>query len=118
MYGKGQNPGSLLAQLDSAIDRGDECFNMSGGEQLRDFLPVEEVARRIVRLSECVDSDGIYNCCSGTPISVRALVENRIRERNAEIELNLGHYPYPEYEPMEFWGDTAKFTQEMEETQL
>ena len=117
MHGDGQNPRSLLAQLNSAIDRGDKCFNMSGGEQLRDFLPVEEVAHRIASLAEHVDLDGIYNCCSGTPISVRAFVENRIRERNAKIELNLGYYPYPEYEPMEFWGDTAKFTQEIEEAQ-
>ena len=93
------------------------CFNMSGGEQLRDYLPVEEIAHRIASLAEHVDLDGIYNCCGGTPISVRALVENRIRERNAKIELNLGHYPYPEYEPMEFWGDTVKFTREIEETQ-
>jgi nucleoside-diphosphate-sugar epimerase len=114
MHGGGQNPNSLLAQLDSAIDRGDEVFNMSGGEQVRDFLPVEEVARRIVRLSERVDLDGIYNCCSGTPISVRTFVEKRIHERNAKIELNLGHYPYPDYEPMEFWGDTTKYTEEIE----
>lgn len=117
MHGDGQSPKSLLAQLDSAIDRGDKRFNMSGGEQLRDFLPVEEIAHRIASVAEQVDLDGIYNCCSGTPISVRALVENRIRERNAKIELNLGHYPYPEHEPMEFWGDTAKYTQEIEETQ-
>lgn len=118
MYGRGQNPDSLLAQLDSAIDRGDKCFNMSGGEQLRDFLPVEEVARRIASLAEHVESDGIYNCCSGVPISVRALVEKRIQEKNAKIELNLGFYPYPDYEPMAFWGDATKFADNIEETQL
>jgi len=79
---------------------------------------VEEVARRITKLVEHVDADGIYNCCSGAPISVRAIVEKRIHESNSKIELNLGHYPYPEYEPMEFWGDTAKFTNEIDETQL
>jgi len=117
MYGNGQSPRSLLAQLDVAIDRGDKYFNMSGGKQLRDFLPVEEVARRISSLIESVDSDGIYNCCSGTPISVKALVEKRIQNRNSKIELNLGHFPYPEYEPMEFWGDTKKFTKIIDESQ-
>lgn len=118
MYGRGQNPDSLLAQLDSAIDRGDKCFNMSGREQLRDFLPVGEVTRRIANLAEQVDSDGIYNCCSDVPISVRALVEKRIHKKNAKIELNLGFYPYPDYEPMAFWGDAAKFADKIEETQL
>ena len=108
MYGEGQSPGSLLAQLDCAIERGDEYFDMSGGEQLRDYMPVEEVAKCITRLIEHVGLDGIYNCCSGVPISVRELVERRIREKKAHIKLNLGHYPYPDYEPMEFWGGNSK----------
>ena len=37
LHGEGQNPNSLLAALDRAIDNGDASFNMSGGEQLRDF---------------------------------------------------------------------------------
>lgn len=104
IYGEGQHPNSLLAQLDRAIDRGDESFNMSGGEQLRDYLPVTEVAARLVSLVEHSELSGPINICSGTPISIRRLVENRIAERNANITLNLGHYPYPDYEPMAFWG--------------
>lgn len=108
MYGPGQNPKSLVAQLDSAIDRGDAVFNMSGGEQLRDYLPVEEACHRMARLLERPQCNGIVNCCSGTPISVRRLVEERIAARNAKIELNLGYYRYPDYEPMAFWGDPDK----------
>jgi len=104
MYGARQNPSSLLAQLDRAIENGEKQFDMSGGEQLRDYMPVEDVANRIVCLAEHVASDGIYNCCSGVPISIRELVERRVREKGSNIELNLGHYPYPDYEPMAFWG--------------
>lgn len=108
MYGLGQNPKSLLAQLDAAIDQQEPVFNMSGGEQLRDYLPVEEVARKIVLLVNHPECSGIINCCSGKPISVRRLVEQRIFERGAEIALNLGYYPYPDYEPMAFWGNSQK----------
>ncbi len=108
MYGEGQNPDSLLAQLDHAIDQGRESFNMSGGEQLRDYLPVEEVARRLAVLVETPDIKGLINCCSGEPISVRKLVEDRARERKSSIRLNLGYYPYPDYEPMAFWGDASR----------
>ena len=73
MYGPGQNPKSLLAQLDTAIDNNDNVFNMSGGEQLRDYLHVEEVARRLALLVEHPECNGIINCCSGKPISVRRL---------------------------------------------
>ncbi len=44
MYGKGQSSNSILSQLDRALENGDTSFNMSGGEQLRDYLPVEKVA--------------------------------------------------------------------------
>ena len=113
MYGEGQNPNSLLAQLDSAIERGDKFFNMSGGEQLRDYLPVDKVAQYIADLVEHAEINGIYNCCSGEPISVRTLVERHIQNLGANIELNLGHYPYPTYEPMAFWGYSNKLIDEL-----
>ena len=108
MYGSGQNPNSLLAQLDLAIERKDAVFNMSGGEQVRDYLPVESVARKLVLLLEHPECSGIINCCSGQPVSVRQLVEERVAKRQANIKLNLGYYPYPDYEPMAFWGDNTK----------
>jgi dTDP-6-deoxy-L-talose 4-dehydrogenase (NAD+) len=105
MYGEGQNPNSLLSQLDNAIERGDTTFNMSGGEQLRDFMPIEDVVRNIAMIALQNNITGIINCCSGTPISVRKLVENRIEAKSAKISLNFGFYPYSDYEPMAFWGD-------------
>ena len=108
MYGKGQNPKSLLSQLDAALAGGDEVFNMSGGEQVRDFLPIEEVAANIVKIALQKNVTGIINCCSGKPIKVKTFVENYLLKQQKTITLNLGFYPYPDYEPMEFWGDTTK----------
>lgn len=108
MYGEGQNPNSLLAQLDRAIERGDESFDMSGGEQLRDYLPVTKVATQLVTLMENMKVSGAINICSGIPISVRKLVENHIADRITNITLNPGHYPYTDHEPMAFWGDNTK----------
>ena len=108
MYGKGQNPKSILSQLEAALKRCDKVFNISGGEQLRDYLPVEKVAEYIIKISMQDKVSGIINCCSGKPISIRKLVENYLAEKNKIIELNLGYYPYPDYEPMAFWGDTEK----------
>ena len=110
LYGPGQNPKSLLAQLDCAIDNGEPEFKMSGGEQLRDYLPVQEVAQRIALLIEHPECNGMINCCSANPISIRRFAERRLKERGAHIKLNLGHYPYPDYEPMAFWGDNKKLT--------
>lgn len=109
MHGRGQNPGSLLPQLDAALAGGQPVFNLSGGEQLRDYLPVEEVATRLVALLEHPGFDGIVNICSGKPISVRRLVEEHVAAVGGSIRFNFGHYPYPDYEPMAFWGDGTRF---------
>jgi len=108
MYGKGQSPNAILSQLDKALKNGETDFNMSGGEQLRDYLPVEKVAEYIVKIAMQSKVKGIINCCSGRPISIRRLVESYMAKEQKNIQLNLGYYPYPDYEPMAFWGDNSK----------
>ncbi|ODU04708.1 MAG: epimerase [Thiobacillus sp. SCN 63-1177] len=110
LYGEGQAENSLLPQLRQAVERGDPAFNMSGGEQLRDYLPVDEAARHLVSLALAKQDVGAVNVCSGAPISVRRLVEGWIKENGWAIRLNLGYYPYPDYEPMAFWGDSTKLS--------
>jgi dTDP-6-deoxy-L-talose 4-dehydrogenase (NAD+) len=104
LYGAGQNPNSLLAALDRAIDAHATAFDMSGGEQLRDYLPIDRAAAYLADLMQHREFSGVVNCSSGQPVSVRALVEARLRERGSDLRLNLGHYPYPTHEPMAFWG--------------
>lgn len=104
MFGKGQSPHSILSQLDRALENGDISFNMSGGEQLRDYLPVEEVAIGITNICYRDVVYGVFNCSSGRPISIRTLVENHLKNKQRTINLNLGYYPYPDFEPMAFWG--------------
>ncbi|WP_392886411.1 NAD-dependent epimerase/dehydratase family protein [Pseudomonas migulae] len=111
LHGEGQNPNSLLAALDRAIDAGEDSFNMSAGEQLRDYLAIETAAGYLAAIVQHREFDGVINCASGQPVSVRALVEQRVRERGASIRLNLGHYPYPTHEPMAFWGVADRLQQ-------
>lgn len=108
MYGKGQNPKSLISQLDKALENNEESFNMSGGEQVRDFLPIEKVAEYIVEIAGQQKVTGIINCCSGNPVTVKSFVEDYLEQQHKSITLNLGYYPYADYEPMKFWGDDTK----------
>ena len=105
-YGPGQQPKSLWSALHSAIDRGDAEFPMSGGAQVRDYLHVREVGRLLALLGQVDSASGPINVCSGEPITVRELVEHWIVERGSTIRPRLGAYPYPDYEPMSFWGST------------
>lgn len=104
LYGEGQAKNSLFPQLKCAVEQGEKNFNMSGGEQIRDYLPVSDVAKYLVALALTKNDGGVVNICSGKPISIRKLVEGWIQENGWSINLNLGYYPYPDYEPMAFWG--------------
>jgi dTDP-6-deoxy-L-talose 4-dehydrogenase (NAD+) len=115
MYGEGQSKNSLLSQLDKAVKNGDEVFNMSGGEQTRDYLPVETVAEYIVKIALQKKVEGIINCCSGIPITIKDFVEQHLRKTGKSIKLNLGYYPYTDYEPMHFWGNTEKLNKALAE---
>jgi nucleoside-diphosphate-sugar epimerase len=107
-FGDGQSPGSLWPQLRAAVEQGQRQFAMSGGEQLRDYLPVSTVAHDLVSLALTTRDNGIVNVCSGIPISVRQLVETWIDKNGWSIALDLGRYPYADYEPMAFWGTRDK----------
>jgi dTDP-6-deoxy-L-talose 4-dehydrogenase (NAD+) len=108
MHGAGQSESSLLPKLRAAVARGDSTFPMSGGEQLRDYLPVTQVAALLAALAATGRDDGIVNVCSGQPMSVRRLVEGWIADNHWNITPELGRFPYPDYEPMAFWGDRSK----------
>lgn len=103
MFGDGQSKKSILSQLQFALDNKKEIFNMSGGEQERDYLNVKDVARIIVDYAKNKEN-GIYNVCSGKPIKIKNLVKNYLTQKNKNIQLNYGYYDYNNYEPMSFWG--------------
>ncbi|MGV8918302.1 MAG: NAD-dependent epimerase/dehydratase family protein [Pseudomonas sp.] len=111
LHGTGQNRNSLLASLERAIDAGDASFNMSAGDQLRDYLAIEVATDYLAQILQHPEFSGVINCSSGQPISVRALVEQHLRERGAAISLNLGHYGYSPHEPMAFWGVADRLQQ-------
>lgn len=99
---------NLFSLLNQAINDGHKTFNMSGGQQIRDFLSPEEIATLIASIAGQSKVNGIVNCCSGKPIMLVDFIKNYLKENNYEIELNLGYFPYPDYEPMNTWGNTEK----------
>lgn len=109
-YGEEQKAPSLYAQLRAAVARGDARLPMSGGEQMRDYLPVERVAAHLVDLL-LGEGNGAVNVCSGAPVRIRELVAGWIAEHGWTIDMELGAYPYPDYEPMAFWGNDATLQQ-------
>lgn len=108
LFGPGQSANSLYSQLQAAIARGDESFDMSGGEQMRDYLPVRDAARLLVDVAIGAGDIGAVNLCSGIPTRIRDQVARWITEADSSIRMNLGRFPYPRFEPMAFWGSRRK----------
>lgn len=108
MYGEGQPKNCLFSQINNAVNNGCQTFKMSKGDQIRDYLPVNEVSSSIVNLALKKSNVGIINICSGKPISIYDLVQQWKKHYSWEINLELGYYPYPSYEAMSFWGNRDK----------
>lgn len=108
VFGEVKGRKNLYTHLMSAIANKDESFNMSGGEQIRDFLTPSEIADRIVIIAFQNTVQGVVNCCSGRPVKLKDFIRDYLNKNGYKIKLNLGVYPYPDYEPMETWGSTRK----------
>ena len=111
MYGSGQGERSLFAQLQNAIDSGASEFDMSGGQQIRDFMAVEAVAQSLAAIVLQTEVSGIINVCSARAVTVQTLVEEYLASQGSQMKLNLGVYPYPNWEPYRFWGNNGKLCQ-------
>ncbi len=111
MYGRGQYEKSLYSQFVAAHASGSSSFDMSGGAQLRDYLPVETITGYLCDLALTGDDVGVINVCSGKAVAVRDLVKSWAQAFNWDVDLNLGVFPYPDYEPMEFWGDNNRLNE-------
>ncbi len=104
LYGEGQSPSSLYSQLIENINNNADFFNMSLGEQIRDFSYIKDAIEQIISISVNTEGTFIENICSGCGVSVRSFVEKIIEEKKSNIKLNLGYYKYSPLEPFEFWG--------------
>lgn len=99
---------NLYTLLTEAIANQQKTFNMSGGEQIRDFLTPLEIAQNIAQIATQQKVTGIINCCSGKPVKLKNFVLDYLSQNNYSMLLNLGFYPYADYEPMETWGSVTK----------
>lgn len=102
-FGIGQHRLNLWPSLCEAAVSG-ENYSMTPGEQIRDFVPVETVAREL--LNDCTDSTlqtGLVrtkNVGSGNPQSVRSFCEYWWKAMNAKGSLLVGDKQYRDHEQM------------------
>lgn len=101
-YGEGQASVNLWPSLRAAALAGHD-FEMTAGEQVRDYMPVEEVAAAFVKELQQVKTDActvIRNVGTGQPITLRSFCEFWWHKWSASGALKVGSRPYPSGEVM------------------
>jgi nucleoside-diphosphate-sugar epimerase len=73
LYGEGEHPARLVPYIRERLDT-DNFVELSSGEQTRDFLEVQEAAKRILAVTLSTQC-GPINICSGTPTTIKQFAE-------------------------------------------
>ena len=104
-FGLGQHESNLWPSLISAAKSGQD-FGMTEGQQLRDFIPVEDVANQFAyAATELEMREGfpfVSNVGSGKPATVREFSEYWWKRCDAKGRLKIGSVPYRDHEVMRF----------------
>jgi nucleoside-diphosphate-sugar epimerase len=115
LYGPGEDRRRLVPSVVLSLLEGRPA-RTTPGEQLRDFLHVDDVAAALVAVAES-GVTGVVNVGSGDPVTVRELVETvgTITGRPELVE--LGALPYAPGDPMVVSADNRRLTEECGFTQ-
>lgn len=97
LYGPGEYPARLLASVINSLVRG-EIADCTHGNQIRDFLHVEDVADAFVALLDS-RAVGVVNIASGSPVSLRDVVLAAAECLGARERIRFGALPAPQGEP-------------------
>lgn len=104
VFGEGESTSRLWPSLRSAALAGDD-LQMTAGEQIRDFLPVENLATTLLKTVEQPQEAGeplIINAGSGHPSTIRNFAEHWWTHWNASGKLLVGALPYRKNEVMRY----------------
>lgn len=99
---------SIFSKILECANAGKKRFPFNSGANKYDFINIDEAAEQIVLASVQDETNGIINCCSGTPISLAEKVEQFINENNLDIQLEYGAFPDRPYDSPAIWGDSTK----------
>ncbi len=108
VFGENQNSRTLYGQINKSIKGKKKIFNMSRGDQTRDYLYINDVVNIIINLIKKSHKSDVINICSGRPVSLKKLVNDWLKKKKYKIKINYGHYEYSKNEAKNFWGNSDK----------
>ncbi len=106
LYGPAEDPRRVVPASIRALSDG-RPFRASRGDQVRDYLHVDDVAAALLRLATR-RADDVYNVCSARPVTVRALLETVGRTTGRPDLLRFGARRRRSGEPPRLVGDNRR----------
>jgi nucleoside-diphosphate-sugar epimerase len=88
--------------------KNDEDFDMTQGEQVRDYLYLSDVIEALLLAGFTERTNEVYNVCSGHGISIRELAEKARIHMDSKSTIRLGAIPYRSNEVWNMVGDNSK----------
>jgi len=111
LYGPHEPQQKLASSVILALLRG-EPARCSHGNQIRDYLYVQDVAAAFIALLES-DVEGAVNIASGKPLALKDIVLKIADKLDAHDLLQLGALPAAENEPDILIADTSRLSGEV-----
>ena len=116
LYGPNEHPSRLVSSVITSLLRGGAA-QCSHGNQLRDFMHVEDVASAFVALLDS-EVQGPVNIASGCPVSLQDVVLAAADCLDARERVHFGAIPTTENEPPLLVGDRRRLSDEVGWNQL
>lgn len=110
VFGEGESENRLWPSLKKAAISGEDV-DMTEGEQLRDFTPVEDVSNQLIQALKFENTEFgkplFKNVGTGNPLSVRDFAEFWWKKWSATGQINFGSIPYRKDEVMIYVPDLS-----------
>ncbi|MFH1619520.1 MAG: NAD(P)-dependent oxidoreductase [bacterium] len=111
LYGSHEHPARLVPSVIRSLLQG-ETARCSHGEQIRDFLHVEDAAAAFVALLES-EVAGPVNIASGRPVALKDVICKIADKLNRRDLVQLGAIPAPAYEPPVLTAEVRRLSDEV-----
>jgi nucleoside-diphosphate-sugar epimerase len=115
IFGHDEENNSVLTKLLAAARSKTATFAMNDGEILYDFIHVEALAEQIVACLFQRHYEGIIHCCTGSPVTLKTMVQRFVTEQHLDIQLEFGKFPFRSYDSRALWGDATVINHIMKE---
>ncbi|MGL4606646.1 MAG: NAD-dependent epimerase/dehydratase family protein [Eubacteriaceae bacterium] len=99
---------SVFSKILQKAGENERAFPFTSGLNKYDFISIESLALQIALSVLQENINGVINCCSGKPVSLKDKVEEFIKERELNISLEYGAFPDRAYDSPVVYGENKK----------